>query len=372
MQSFARLGAAAAALAAVAVLRGPPATIRMPSTALPLVDAPAVLVTPLAGAGETLTRATVVPGTESIVGVETAAVGRGGVLYAPDQHGRVWVVDKGTPRLLTTLPGRPLGADVAADGALIVAAAGAGLFAVDSATGSTRLLTAAADDGTRVFFANAVFRLANGSIVFTDSLDAPPPPPAVPGAPWRALEGAAGALFSGKAAGRVLRFDPPATTRVLATNLWFPNGVVVTDDSALIVAETHAARLVKVDAATGHTEPWGAPLPGWPDGLALSADGTRLYVAIVGAPPNPAAHADLTKRKVARAIAAALPAALVDKANPPRGLVVTLDAATGAFISAAADAAGAVVAGVTAAVPDGRGGLLLGSLSAAGVKRVQL
>src|SRR4051794_1454937 len=41
----------------------------------------------------------------------------------------------------------------------------------------------------------------------------------------------------------LVRIDPDGATAVVAEDLWFPNGSVITDDGTLIVAETFAARL---------------------------------------------------------------------------------------------------------------------------------
>lgn len=46
----------------------------------------------------------------------------------------------------------------------------------------------------------------------------------------------------------LLRVDPDGSSRVVADDLWFPNGMVLVDeDSTLIVAETFAARLTAFD-----------------------------------------------------------------------------------------------------------------------------
>ena len=89
-------------------------------------------------------------------------------------------------------------------------------------------------------------------------------------------------------------------------------------------------------------------------------------------PADPKGLAVLAASPRLRSLVHRLPQALIDKYNPPIGLVLTVDAATGAVVDAVADGKGAVVSSVTAAVPDGRGGLLLGSLTGVGVKRVVL
>ena len=40
----------------------------------------------------------------------------------------------------------------------------------------------------------------------------------------------------------LVRIDPDGSASVAAEDLWFPNGMVITDDGTLIVAETFAAR----------------------------------------------------------------------------------------------------------------------------------
>jgi sugar lactone lactonase YvrE len=79
---------------------------------------------------------------------------------------------------------------------------------------------------------------------------------------------------------------------VVAEDMWFPNGSVITDDGTLIVAETFAARLtaftIQADGTLTDRRAWAqvepAPAPGdtatmlgavtfAPDGCALDAEG---------------------------------------------------------------------------------------------------
>ena len=368
----------AVAAAAVAMVARPPTDIRLPGSHLPLTTprfVPRLAPLPPSLRDVLAAQAAVVPGTETVTGCETPAVGADGTLFLPDDRGRVWRLPRGArePALLATLPGRPLGAAVAADGHVIVACAAAGVFGVHPRTGAVRLLTAASDDdGAPILFADGVFPLDgdDGSFLVTDAMDAPPPPPARPGAPWRALEGSAAAMFSGAPSGRLLRHDGrTGRTTVLARDLWFPNGVVALAGGDAVVSETFSARLVRVAAATGDVTPFGPPLPGFPDGLALTPDGKHILVAIYGV-SDPKGFTALASSPRLRSIVYRLPQRVIDAATPPIGLVLKVDAATGETVDAVADASGKVVAAVTAAVPDGAGGVLLGSLSAAGVKRV--
>jgi len=100
----------------------------------------------------------------------------------------------------------------------------------------------------------------------------------------------------------LVRIDPDGTASVAAEDLWFPNGMVVTDDGTLIVAETFGGRLTAFDiepdgALTGRrtfSEPRPAPEPGdlgsmvaglqfAPDGIALDAEGCVWAANGVGA-----------------------------------------------------------------------------------------
>jgi sugar lactone lactonase YvrE len=87
------------------------------------------------------------------------------------------------------------------------------------------------------------------------------------------------------------RVDPDGTATVAAENLWFPNGMVITDDGTLIVAETFAARFtafrIQADGTLTDRHVWAqvepSPEPAdtetmlgavtfAPDGCALDAE----------------------------------------------------------------------------------------------------
>jgi sugar lactone lactonase YvrE len=90
----------------------------------------------------------------------------------------------------------------------------------------------------------------------------------------------------------LVRVDPDGTASVAAEDLWFPNGMVITDEGMLIVAETFAARFtaftIQADGTLTDRHVWAqvqpSPEPGdtetmlgavtfAPDGCALDADG---------------------------------------------------------------------------------------------------
>jgi sugar lactone lactonase YvrE len=90
----------------------------------------------------------------------------------------------------------------------------------------------------------------------------------------------------------LVRIDPDGSAVVAASDLWFPNGMVITDDGTLIVAETFAARLtafdIQPDGSLTDRRVWAQVQPSpepadietmlsavsfAPDGCALDAEG---------------------------------------------------------------------------------------------------
>lgn len=81
--------------------------------------------------------------------------------------------------------------------------------------------------------------------------------------------------FSG---GAIIRLDPDNTAAVVAENLDFPNGMVITPDrKTLIVAESTARRLtaftIDANGGLGDRRVFADGLDGPPDGIALDAEG---------------------------------------------------------------------------------------------------
>jgi sugar lactone lactonase YvrE len=80
------------------------------------------------------------------------------------------------------------------------------------------------------------------------------------------------------AGGVIVRVDPDLTATVVATDLDFPNGMVITPDGAtMIVAESVGRRLtaytIAADGSLTDRRIFAAALDGPPDGLCLDADG---------------------------------------------------------------------------------------------------
>ena len=77
--------------------------------------------------------------------------------------------------------------------------------------------------------------------------------------------------------GVILRVDPDATVSVAATDLDFPNGMVITPDHTLIVAESIGRRLtaytIGADGELSDRRVFADGLDGPPDGICLDADG---------------------------------------------------------------------------------------------------
>jgi sugar lactone lactonase YvrE len=84
------------------------------------------------------------------------------------------------------------------------------------------------------------------------------------------------------APGNLILVDIDGSARVVADDLAFPNGLAITDDRTLLVAETRADRIVAFDIAGDGSlsgrRVW-ADLPGRPDGITLDRAGAT-WVAL--------------------------------------------------------------------------------------------
>jgi sugar lactone lactonase YvrE len=202
--------------------------------------------------------------------------------------------------------GRPLGLEWLPDRSLLVCDARRGLLQVDAEGNVRELATAAA--GRRIRFCNNAAVTADGTAYFTDSsarfgIDE-----------WKAD------LLEHSSTGRLLRRSPDGSVDVVATGLSFPNGVALTTDGTrLFVAESASYRLLSMDLPDGAlTE--ALALPGFPDNIATGSDGL-IWVAI-GSPRDAVLDFLLDKPPVLRKIAWALPDAL----QPQPKKVITIQA----------------------------------------------
>ena len=220
------------------------------------------------------------------IGPEHIAFGPEGRLYTGVLSGAVLRMNPdgtGIEKVANT-GGRPLGMAFDGEGRLVVADAMKGLLLV-GADGSVTML---ADHlgAEPILFADAVIVAGNGHIYFTDATRRFSP---------RELGTFDAALFDvmeHSCTGRVLEYLPSTQAlRVIMSGLCFPNGVALSaDESHLFIAETGEYRIwkVAVDAqaldaravSSGAMNPKArvilANLPGFPDNLTRDADG-RLW-----------------------------------------------------------------------------------------------
>jgi sugar lactone lactonase YvrE len=197
--------------------------------------------------------------------------------------------------------GRPLGIEVdGRDGSLIVCDAYRGLLRVTLDGAITDLTREVA--GTPILICNNAAIAGDGVVYFSDSSNR------FPLSHWRRD------LLEHRPNGRVLAYDPASgTTSVVATGLHFPNGVALTpDESALLVCETVAHRLVRVSLPDGAVTAL-ADLPAYPDNMSSVGDGT--YWIALASPRVPAAER-LLPHPLLRRVVAVLPTGLQPQPKP--------------------------------------------------------
>ncbi|PRX92325.1 SMP-30/gluconolactonase/LRE family protein [Allonocardiopsis opalescens] len=191
-----------------------------------------------------------------------------GDLYTGTVDGMVWRLDPQDP----TTPaerfadlGHPvLGLRFDATGQLLAAVPELGLVAVDP-DGGHRVLTDEVD-GSPITYANELTISNGGLVYFSDSSSAHDA-----GWPYDFLEG--------RPHGRLLSYDPATgTTAVVADDLYFPNGLVLSpDEDFLVFAETFRYRLTRLwltGPQAGSTETFADNLPLAPDNISLGPDGS--------------------------------------------------------------------------------------------------
>jgi sugar lactone lactonase YvrE len=186
--------------------------------------------------------------------------------------GRLWFSDWGVPQVMAVdlegnheviLPGRsfPLCVDWLPDGRMLVVSAREGLL---------------------------LRREPDGSLVTHADLTGLSDPPAgnelvVDGRGNAYVNGGGFDLMAGEefAPGIVALATPDGSARLVADDIAFPNGMLVTPDSTLIIAETYANRLTAFDIAAdgglSNRRVWADLHGGFPDGICLDAENAVWY-----------------------------------------------------------------------------------------------
>ncbi|WP_019644485.1 SMP-30/gluconolactonase/LRE family protein [Novispirillum itersonii] len=228
-------------------------------------------------------------------GPEHLATGPDGALYAAVHDGRILRLDPagGLPQEVAVTGGRVLGFAFDADGRMIAADALRGLVAI-AANGAVTPLLTQVGPGDPLIYANSVTVAADGTVYFTASSDR-----FDPARVGGTFEASVLDILEQSATGRVLAYTPTdGKVRVVAQGLSFANGIALSaDGTRLLVAETGRYRIWSIDmqadavnVSTALPDSAAARvlldnLPGYPDNLMRGRDG-RTWVGLIK-PRNP-------------------------------------------------------------------------------------
>ncbi|MEV4417013.1 SMP-30/gluconolactonase/LRE family protein [Catellatospora sp. NPDC049609] len=212
------------------------------------------------------------------VGPEDVAVAPDGAVYTGLADGRILRIRDEVVEVVAETGGRPLGIEVASDGALVVCDAYRGLLRVQPGDNTVEDLVPVGTpiDGVPLRLCNNAAVAADGTIWFSDSsarFDL---------VHWKAD------LIEHSGTGRLLRRDPDGTVASVLTGLHFANGVALAaDESFVAVAESGAYRLTRcwlTGPQAGRDDVLVDNLPGFPDNIARGSDGL-IWIAM-GSPRN--------------------------------------------------------------------------------------
>lgn len=284
-----------------------------------------------------------------------------GRLYTGAGDGRIWrasVTPDGTLVDLApfaTTGGRPLGMAFDPCGNLIVAVPDRGVVAV-SPDGRALTLTDRVND-TRIEFADEVTVARDGTVYVTD-------------ASTKYATAWPDDFLEGRPYGRVIAYEPSdGSVRVVASGLYFANGIVVSEDeSHLLFAETWRGRVQRhwlTGEKAGQTETFAENLPVVPDNITRDPQG-RIW--ITGQPRTPQLDMLSGSVEARTAFLRDVPANAPPPSNP-HVMVVVLDP-NGAVVQTLHDTTGSLPP-LSSAVPHDRF-LWLGTNVGQGVARINL
>jgi sugar lactone lactonase YvrE len=198
-------------------------------------------------------------------GPEDVCVDLDGRLIAGGEDGKIWRWAAGArpgdaPELLADTGGRPLGIEVdPRDGSLVICDAYRGLLRLLDDGTLIELAREAA--GSPILFCNNAAIAKDGTVYFTDSSSR------FPLSAWKRD------ILEHRPNGRLLSYRD-GVVEVLATGLYFPNGVALTpDESTLLFVEDSTHRLLKMSLVAGVPQPL-LDLAAYPDNMSSVGDGT--------------------------------------------------------------------------------------------------
>jgi len=291
-------------------------------------------------------------------GPEDVAVDAQGRVYGGVEDGRILrISDGGSVEVFAETGGRPLGLDFDGHGNLIVADGDKGLLSV-SPQGDLRALSTQ-HGGVPFGFTDDVEVAGDSTVYFSDAsfrfgfhqfkLD----------------------LMEHRPNGRLLAYEPTSgVTRLVQDGLYFANGVSVSHDmSFALVCETGKYRVRRVwlsGPREGESDVFVHNLPGFPDGVSSSPEGT-FWLTLVS-PRDATLDAGLLPRPFLRRVLMRLPRTLLP--SPQRyGFVLELSG-DGRVLRSLQDPIGGF-SQISSVQKHGRH-LYLGSLVEAAIGRIQL
>lgn len=201
-------------------------------------------------------------------------------IFTASQEGQIRKVnpEAGTSELFADTGGVPLGLEFDADFNLIVADAYKGLLSV-SPQGVVTILTNEVA-GTPILYADDLDIGPDGVIYFSDASTK-----FGAEASESTMAGSLLEIMEHGRTGRVLAYDPAdITTRVIKTDLSFPNGVAMgPEGQSVFVNETGEYRVLRIwvgGERVGETDIVIDNLPGFPDNINRAPDGT-FFVGLI-------------------------------------------------------------------------------------------